>query len=168
MGLIKKYSYLRTLFVGIPFGIASLVVGINQFKNTPSSTSELENIKSKVQSFGIKSIYDKNAETNFQVFYIKLDNYDEFYTAIGKQKTLLKNTLPRRLKGNKEVTVWHKKQSRYIEQLSVGDELLIKYSSPYWVAHFFTWLGVITLVSGGIYLIRHPEDLAAGNKKPGT
>jgi hypothetical protein len=150
--------------VGIPFGITSLVVGINLFRNTPGSTSELEKIQGGIQSFGIKNIYDKEAETNFQVFYIKLDTHNEFYTAIGKQKALLKTNLPKRLKRNQVVTVWYKKQSKYIEQLSVGDKLLIEYSPPYWIAHFFTWLGVITLASGGIYLIKHPEDLT-GKKK---
>jgi hypothetical protein len=164
MGFIKKYSYLRALIIGVPFGVVCIIVGLKQFINIPESVSKLNKDKGEIISFGMKSIYDKNAETNFNVFYIDIGG-KEYYTELGKNINLLKSRLPVMLQQSKKIQVWHKKDSCYIEQLLVGNTLLIEYTPPYWIAHFFLWLGVVTLISALIYVIKHPEDLIGNGKR---
>ncbi|MFA8435135.1 MAG: hypothetical protein ACEPOZ_11515 [Marinifilaceae bacterium] len=163
MSVIKKYGYIRAIIVGIPFGIACLIVGVGQFKDIPKSINELDKSEGIIESFGIKDIYDAEIETDLNVFFIKLKN-DEYYTELGRNIEILKTHMPVKLKKTSKVTIWHKKNEKYIEQLLIDNELLIKYVPPYWIAHFFFWLGLVTTISGIVYVVKHPEDLT-GKKR---
>jgi len=44
----------------------------------------------------------------------------------------------------RQVMIWHEKDKNYIKQMMVDGHYLIKYKPPYWIAHFFFWLGLIT------------------------
>jgi len=164
MGYIKKYSYLRALFIGVPFGISCFIGGIMLFIEIPEDVSKLNMYKGEIISYGMKDIYDKEAREDFNVFYVDVQD-KEFYTELGRNIDILKRDLPILFKRSKNIIVWCEEDSFYIEQLQIGENLLIEYTPPYWMAHFFLWLGVITLASALIYVIKHPEDLTGKKKK---
>ncbi len=159
-----KSGYLKVLFVGLPFGLGCLIVGINNFINIPRTTEQLKSINGEITSFGMKDIYDKGADSVFEVFFIVINNR-EYYADLGWKIDTLQKRLPVQLKYNKFATVWHERGRKYIEQISVGENILYEYKPPYWIAHFFFWIGLITLVSGVGYLILHPEDLTGKKRK---
>jgi hypothetical protein len=164
MALIRKYSYLRALVIGVPFGIACIIVGLKQFINIPDSVAKFCLYQGEITYYGMKSIYDRDAEANFNVFYIEIED-KLYYTELGSNIDVLNSKLPAIHKKSKDAKVWYKKDSFYIEQLLIGDRLLIVYKPPYWIGHFFLWLGVVTLASALIYVIKHPEDLTGKKKK---
>ena len=165
MSHIKRYSYIRAILIGIPFGIVCVIVGVQKFFEIPKDIFELSCEEVTVSSYGMKTIYDNGADSNFNVFYIKTDD-KEYYTELGKNIDILEKELPVLLKQTNNIKVWYLDGDNYIKQLSVNNFILIEYSPPYWIAHFFLWLGIITLSAGLIYMIKHPEDLT-GKKKTG-
>ncbi len=157
MSVFKRYSYIRAIFIGIPFGIVCIIVGTQKFFEIPKDIAELYCEEIMVSSYGMKIIYDDGADSNFNVFYIKT-NDKEYYTELGKNIDILEKELPVLLRQTNIIKVWHLDGDNYIKQLSVNNFILIEYSPPYWIAHFFLWLGIITLSTGLVYVIKHPED----------
>ncbi len=159
-----KSGYLKVLFVGLPFGLGCLITGIKDFIELPKSINYLVLEEGDIQTYGVKTIYDSGAKTDFKVFYIKISE-SEYYAALKSQKEVLRKQLPHYLRETKHISLWHEKGRKYIKQISVGENILYEYKPPYWMAHFFFWIGLITLVSGVGYLILHPEDLTGKKRK---
>lgn len=160
MNIIKKYSYLRTIIIGIPFGLLSLISGINLF-GTLTKTDELKKVEGIIKSIDSKEL--KRGNRTYDLIEISLNSGDCFYS--GEYKHEIEEFFNSKQYIGKFITIWHETGKDYIKQLSVDELLLIEYKPPYWIAHFFFWLGVITLSSGLIYVIKHPEDLTGIKKK---
>ena len=159
MSIIKKYSYLRAIIIGIPFGLLSLISGINLF-GTLTKIDELKKVEGIIKNIESKEL--KRGERTYDLVEISLNSGDCFYSGEFKHKII--NYFNSNQSTGKSITIWHEKGKDYIKQLLVDNKLLIKYKPPYWIAHFFLWLGIITLTSALIYVIKHPEDLT-GRKK---
>jgi len=80
MSLGKKYSYTRALFVGIPFGIGCLVVGLNQFISIPKTDSQLIKETGIIIDYGEKQYMTEKLMPILKCFLLKL--------------TLINHTLP--------------------------------------------------------------------------
>ncbi len=141
------------LIVGIPFGLVCLIVGVSQFFKIPSSINELVINTGYITNIGEKTIYDEKADSLFEVVFIETDNKNEYYSLLKKHKSQIRNEWKDQIIVNNRVTIWHKEQRNYIEQLAIENEILIEYSPPYWIAHFFFWLGLITLITAIGYVI---------------
>ena len=159
MSIIKKYSYLRAIIIGIPFGLLSLISGIKLF-GTLTKVDELEKINGVIKNVESKEL--KRSERTYDLVEISLNNGDSFYS--GEFKHEIVDYFNSNPSSGKSITIWHEAGKDYIKQLSIDNKLLFEYDPPYWIAHFFFWLGVVTLVSALIYVIKHPEDLI-GKKK---
>ncbi|MBN1113058.1 MAG: hypothetical protein JXA53_09125 [Bacteroidales bacterium] len=162
MGFIKNYSYLRALLVGVPFGLFCLVSGINMFIDLPKNEKDLNLVSGKIVKYELK--FARKTDR----FIITLDNKKEYYSENGKDRALLVKYFAKRNLIGAEAVVWKDSDpdyNMYIEQLKVNNEMVIKFNPTFWVAHFFLWLGVITLASALIYVIKHPEDLTGKKKK---
>ncbi|MRT94144.1 hypothetical protein [Ancylomarina sp. 16SWW S1-10-2] len=180
MSFIKKYSYLRALFVGVPFGISCIIGGIRVYNETAEfedlimEEGIIYNIESKIIEEG-ERIYDFVELTladgsKYSSGEYKNDILSFFAEKPYKNKIIKYNneilSFPiKELYKNKTIKIWHEERQDNIRQLSVGEEVLIEYSAPYWMAYFFFLLGVITLVSALIYVIKHPEDYTGEKKK---
>ena len=160
MGYIKKYSYLRAFFIGIPFGIACIVGGIKTFNELPEvgELIKVEGVISKIEPRVLRE-----GERIYDFVEITLNNGKKYSS--GEYKEDILNFFEKHKALNKVVKIWHENEHDNIRQLVYGDIMLIKYKPPYWIAHFFLWLGVITLAAALIYVIKHPEDLTGKKKK---
>ncbi|MFW6247395.1 MAG: hypothetical protein ACOC22_04480 [bacterium] len=159
MSVIKKYSYLRVIIIGIPFGLLSLISGIKLF-GTLTKVNELEKVDGIIKTIESKDL--KRGERTYDLVEISLKNGDSFYS--GEFKHEIVDYFNSNPSSGKSITIWHETGKDYIKQLSIDNNLLFEYSPPYWIAHFFLWLGIVTLMSALIYVIKHPEDLF-GKKK---
>ncbi len=158
-----KSGYLKVLFVGLPFGLGCLITGINKFIEIPNNIDGLVLVEGEVSKYGLRRI--KSDDSNYEVFYIEVKQKGWYYTELKKRKKILQTELSVNLKKTNHVKIWHRKNRRNIEQVSVGERKMYEYKPPYWMAHFFFWIGLITLVSGVGYLILHPEDLTGKKRK---
>ena len=159
MGLIKKYSYLRALIIGVPFGLASLISGIKLFVDLPKF-EDLIKEEGTIYTIGSRKVQEGNR--NYDFVEIILENGNAYSSGEYKDKILYfftSNSIKK-----ETVKIWHEKGQNNIRQIVYGETLIIKYTPPYWMAHFFLWLGLITITSALIYVIKHPEDLT-GSKK---
>ncbi|MCB2195013.1 MAG: hypothetical protein KQH79_04095 [Bacteroidetes bacterium] len=156
MNTFKKSGYLRALFIGLPFGIYALYVGLSDFKDIPQKTDNLVKVSGIIVSHGTKEYYDSAVDVHREVYYFELDNGLEYYSELEKHKEFLNNINKDWI--NSGIEVWIKNQSLYIKQLKIDNKLIIKYEPPYWVAWFFTILGVVFTGLSVIYLIKYSSD----------
>ena len=164
MGYIKKYSYLRALFVGVPFGLYCFITGVNLFIDLPKSEKDLNLVSGKIVQYESKFV----AKEKIEVFVLTLDNNKVYYSENEKERVMMVGYFAKRNFIGAKAEVWKDYDpdyDMYIEQLTVNNEMVIKFNPTFWVAHFFFWLGVITLSSALIYVIKHPEDLTGKKKK---
>ncbi|WP_439183218.1 hypothetical protein [Carboxylicivirga taeanensis] len=166
MGFWQRYSYLRALFVGLPFGFGCLITGINYFIEIPRNVEGLEVVSGNVQGFGIKRIKSEVDNSSYEVFFVEVEQKGWYYTELKSKKRLLRRELAEELRTSRLVEIWHMNGQKNIEQISVGDKFLYEYEPPYWMGHVFFWIGAITLVSAIGYVVLHPEDLT-GKKRNG-
>jgi|GEM_PF-2671921 hypothetical protein len=159
MGFIKKYSYMRALIIGVPFGLISLISGIKLFGELPK-IGEL--IIEEGVIFEIEPMIIRDGERIYDFVEITLNNGKKYSS--GEYKEVILEYFKKQTSLNKNIKIWHEKGQDNIRQLVYGDTLLIEYKPPYWIAHFFLWLGVVTLTSALIYVIKHPEDLTSKKK----
>ncbi len=158
MNFIRKYSYLRALVIGFPLGVASIIIGITSYMDTSSTIDNLHQTRGKIDYKGIKIIYSTKIDADIEVFIVKVGK-NEFYTELGKYKSRMIDYFQDNNKADNYAHIWHRQEINRIEQISVDGFMLIEYSPPYWIAHFFFWLGLITLITAIGYVIKHPEDL---------
>lgn len=153
MSIIKKYSYIRAIIVGLPFGFAAMFQGISLFKELPN-VNEL--IKEEGLISKVENKIERDGERVYDFVEITLNN-KKFRS--GEYKDDILNKLDNYASYDSSVIIWHERGKYSIKQLVYGDILIVEYKPPYWIAIFFLSLGVITLLSALIYVIKHPEDL---------
>lgn len=154
MGLFKKYSYWRAIFIGIPFGIGFLVTGINQFKSIPDSIASLNFKKGEIVQHGYKN--KKIGQDSYEVYYLKLRDRSEYYSDIKTRKEKIEYkiiTLNKTIKAE----IWYDENYKIIEQLIINGEMVIEYKPPYWIAHVFFWVGLILLIAIAIGLYQSTD-----------
>jgi hypothetical protein len=156
MGVSEKYSYVWTLFKGLPFGIFSVVIGLNLFLKTPSNVNELEKITGCVEWYGEKSIYMQEIDATGSVFAMKVDS-KLFYNERNKVREKLQAKIPNAYANKREVTIWFVPQNK-IKQLSIDGDIVVSYK-PYGTAIFFICFGVLITVGAIIYAIKYKSDL---------
>jgi hypothetical protein len=154
MGIPEKYTYYWTIFSGLPFGVAAFIMGIYLFFAIPSNLNELQKIEGKINDFGTKVIYDASINAKGKVFYIKFDEYIEYYTDLAKHQELLEKYCKNNEVLNNKAIVWTEKDEDYIEQISINNEIVISYEPPYWAAWTFL-IGGIVITIGAILYLKH-------------
>ena len=137
--IFKKSGYLRVLFVGLPFGIGSLIVGLPMFKSIPNSSNELILHEGRVVDFGETKYYSEDIDFEHETFFIRISS-NKFYTDRRKEREIIENTDYRI--GDK-IKIWTKPNNLYISQLKLNDQMIMKYKPPYWIAWSFTIFGAI-------------------------
>jgi len=160
MNNIKKINFWRVVLSAIPIGLVSLIFGINYYITTPSTIEEFVVSDGIPKKFGTVTI--NSSGSTFFVYFIQLGEA-RYNTIYGKERDLLISKFPHY--GNETIQIWHKKGEFGIRQLVAGENVLIEYHPPYWIAYVFFGFGLILLVSSGFYLVRHPEDLFGGDKE---
>ncbi|MGV8830290.1 MAG: hypothetical protein ACWA6U_18435 [Breznakibacter sp.] len=159
MGIIKKYSYVRALIIGVPFGLVSLISGIKLFGELP----KLEDlIKEEGEISEIKPRIIKDGERIYDFVEITLENGTKYSS--GEYKVDILNFFEKQSSLDKNIIIWHEQGQDNIRQIVYGDILIIEYKPPYWIALFFLCLGLVTLSSALVYLIKHPEDFRKNRK----
>ena len=160
MSFIKKYSYLRAIIIGLPFGILCLIYGVRLFRTIPKNDNDLIKITGIVEKVGIEKIHRDNR--NFVLYMIQLKNKEKYYSEYIDK---LEYIFEQEDKKNVSIIIWTTEDNEFIEQLVVNDELIIEYSPPFLIAHIFFWLGLVTILSALIYIIKHPEELTGKKNK---
>ena len=165
MGLISKFSYLRALLVGIPFGIGCLIIGINGFKNSPRSTRDLVLTDCVIISWEQTEKYYDYLESTMPILNINT-THGVFYVG-GKDivEQLSKSLLIFQKQDKMIAKIYTEPDDNLIKEFEISNSTLVQFDNALVVYHIFFWLGLVTLVSGGIYLIKHPEDLMKRLKK---
>ena len=156
MGLPEKYSYLWTIFKGLPFGVGAIILGIGLFSNTPSNADDLQIVTGQVEWYGDKNIYIKEIDASGKVFAIKI-GADFFYGEKRKVETKLKAEIPVAYKNKSKITIWYV-DNKTIKQLSINDRIVVQYK-PYGTAIFFICFGVLITVGAIIYAIKYKSDI---------
>ncbi|WP_461633071.1 hypothetical protein [Labilibaculum euxinus] len=154
MNIFKKSGYLRALFVGLPFGIGSLIVGIPLFEEIPKIPDELELHSGVLNSFGETTYYDEGIDLEMNLFYVKIDT-DSYYAGRRKERELLE---PYKYEIGDSIKIWTNQNDVYIKQLIVNNQILMVYKPPYWRAWFFTLAGILFTVMSVFYLIKYNAD----------
>ena len=154
MNIFKKSGYLRALFVGLPFGIASLVGGISMFEDIPATSIDLELHKGNLIDYGDTVYYSKAVDLVRNVFFVKIKN-DNFYTDRNKEREVIESF---EYKIGDSLKVWTNLNDVYIKQLIVNDQMVMAYKPPYWMAWFFTLAGILFTVMSVFYLIKYNAD----------
>ncbi|ASB50178.1 hypothetical protein [Alkalitalea saponilacus] len=72
MSIFKKSGYLRVLFIGLPFGVASLLGGIQIVNDIPDTPKDLKLHEGKLVSYGDAVYYSKAVDLERSVFYLKV------------------------------------------------------------------------------------------------
>ncbi|MGM0582971.1 MAG: hypothetical protein ACQETL_20005 [Bacteroidota bacterium] len=161
MSIFKKTGYLRVLFVGLPFGIGALIVGIPMFKEIPKIPNDLEFHKGVLSSFGDTTYYDKEIDLEFETFYIRL-NSNTYFTDRRKEREVIES---HNYSVGDTVTVWTEPDDVYIKQLVANNQMVMNYQPPYWMAWFFTLAGIVFTTMSLFYLIKYSSDYF-GSQKP--
>jgi hypothetical protein len=156
MGLSEKYSYLWTIFKGLPFGIGSIIIGLSLFLNNPSDVNELEKVVGKIEWYGEKKIYMQEIDATGNVFAIKIAS-ELYYSERKKVWDKLKAELPIACKNNKEVIIWIVPENK-IKQLSIDGNIVVLYK-PYGTAIFFICFGVLITIGAIIYALKYKSDI---------
>ncbi|MFA9371014.1 MAG: hypothetical protein ACERIH_04840 [Labilibaculum antarcticum] len=154
MSIFKKSGYLRALFVGLPFGIASLIGGVHMFKEIPDTTKGLELHSGVLNSFGETTYYDEGIDLEMNLFYVKIDA-DSFYADRRKEREVIESF---EYKIGDSVKVWTDLNDVYIRQMDVNNQMVMAYKPPYWMAWFFTLAGILFTVMSVFYLIKYNAD----------
>lgn len=152
--LSEKYTYLWTILVGIPFGIGLLIAAINYFKTIPKEIGALGIISGRIENYEEKEFYDRDIDTHYDVFYIKIGN-QTLNTEIGEKRKILRDIIPSAYQDFSEVIVWYDKKTFSIEQIMLDGHSYIKFKPPFWKVWFFFILGMIFTGMGTIYLIKY-------------
>jgi hypothetical protein len=153
MRIFKKSSYLRIIITLIPFGIASLIGGIKQFDTIPNNIDKLEKIQGYIFSAGIGQHYIKELDNNISVYKITLKNENGYYyTELKKDIEILEY---KNLKTEDNVIIWTKIGNNSIKKIELNGEILIAYNPPYWMAWFFTLIGILFMTASIYFLVRY-------------
>lgn len=165
MGLISRYSYLRALLIGIPFGIGCLFVGIKGLLNDPKSVGDLIINECEIISWKYSEKYYDYLESTRPILNIKT-SCGNFYVCgkevierVVKSLTIFKNHNKIKAKIYTEI------DDNLIKELEMYNSKLVEFENVLIVNFIFICLGLVTLTSGLIYLIKHPEDLVGNSKK---
>lgn len=156
MGLPEKYSYLWTIFKGLPFGVGSIIIGLNLFLKTPADVKELEKVVGQIEWFGEKNIYMQEIDATGNVFAVKIAS-ELFYSEKKKVWDKLKAELPIAYKNNKEVIIWFVPPNK-IKQLSIDGKIVVPYK-PYGTAIFFICFGVLITIGAIVYALKYKSDV---------
>lgn len=160
MSIFKKSGYLRVLFVGLPFGVASLIGGVQMFNDIPEAPNELEMNKGVLSSFGVTTYYDAGIDLKRELFFVKL-NDNEYYTDRRKEREVIENY---NYGIGDSITVWTEPDGVYIKQLTANNQMVMSYQPPYWMAWFFTIAGVVFTTMSLFYLIKYSSDFFGETK----
>ena len=160
MSIFKKTGYLRVLFVGLPFGIGALIVGIPMFNKIPETPNDLEVHNGVLSSFGDTTYYSEAVDLEREVYFIKVDN-KVFYTDRDKEREVIEN---HPYSVGDSIMVWTKPNNVYIKQLTANNKMVMNYQPPYWMVWFFTLAGIVFTVMSLFYLIKYSSDYF-GEKK---
>ncbi len=160
MNIFKKTGYLRVLFVGLPFGIGALIVGIPMFNKIPERPNDLEVHNGVLSLFGDTIYYSEAVDLEREVYFIKVDN-KVFYTDRRKEREVIESYS---YTVGDSVTIWTEPDGVYIKQLIVNNQMVMNYQPPYWMAWFFTLAGIVFAAMSLFYLIKYSSDYF-GEKK---
>lgn len=160
MSIFRKSGYLRVLFVGLPFGIGALIVGIPMFNEIPETPNDLEVHKGLLSSFGDTTYYSQAVDLERSLFYVKFDD-KAYYTDSRKEREIVENY---NYSIGDTIKVWTKPNGVYIKQLTANNQMVLNYQPPYWMAWFFTLAGAILIAMSLFYLIKYSSDYF-GEKK---
>lgn len=161
MGLPEKYSYLWTIFKGLPFGIGSIIIGISLLLNTPSDVDDLQKVEGKIEWHGVKSMYLKKLDVTGDVYTVKIGS-KYFYHSMNKIREILENEIPAAFKNNDNVVIWFDENNK-IEQLSINGKIVVSYK-PHGTAIFFICFGVLITIGAIIYAIKYKSDIGFKKK----
>jgi hypothetical protein len=150
----EKYTYIWTILSGIPFGIGMLVGAFVTFNSISKTTNELVSNSGQIMEYANKEVYHKGIDAIISVYEIKL-NTGIYQADIGKRIKLLEQYIPSAFKTKKCVTIWTEKGSSSIEQLAIGNQIVLPYKPPYWQAWTFLIIGIVFTGMGTIYLIKY-------------
>ena len=154
MNIFKKSGYLRVLFVGLPFGIGALIVGIPLFEEIPKNPDELELHSGVLNSFGETTYYDEGIDLDRTLFYVEI-NSKMYYTDRRKERVIIESY---KYRIGDSIKVWTNLNDVYVKQLIVNNQMLMVYKPPYWRAWFFTLAGILFTVMSVFYLIKYNAD----------
>lgn len=160
MNIFKKSGYLRVLFVGLPFGVASLIGGMQMFNEIPDAPEELEMHTGTLTSFGDTTYYDAGIDLDRGLFFVRF-NSNAYYTDRRKERELIESY---NYSIGDTVTVWTESNGVYIKQLTVNNHMVMSYQPPYWMAWFFTLIGIVFTAMSFFYLIKYSADFFGENK----
>lgn len=156
MGLPEKYSYLWTIFKGLPFGVGSIIMGLSLFLKTPTDVKELEKVVGQIEWYGEKNIYMQEIDATGNVFAIKVGSV-LYYNEKNKVREKLKAEIPIAYKKNKEVIIWFVPANK-IKQLSIDGKIVVPYK-PYGTAIFFICFGVLITIGAIVYALKYKSDI---------
>jgi len=159
MSIFDRTSYLRALFVLLPFGIVFLFFGIRGLAERETDLVQYNGVINNVY-LGIR--YNENIDEYMEAIHIEIvDNESIFRTYIAKHIERLKHSIN---KGD-TVTLWTRSQNYRIVKLQRGEELLIPFNSTTWMDLFILLIGIVFTLLSVVYIIKHPEDLWGGDKE---
>ncbi|MDM8161516.1 hypothetical protein QUH73_16970 [Labilibaculum sp. K2S] len=154
MNIFKKSGYLRVLFVGLPFGVASLIGGTTMFNEIPETPKELILYEGVLTSFGETTYYEVELDLERTLFYVKI-NSEMYYADRRKERRIMESY---DYKIGDSLKVWTNLNDVYVKQLIVNNQMLMVYKPPYWRAWFFTLAGILFTVMSVFYLIKYNAD----------
>ena len=154
MNIFKKTGYLRVLFVGLPFGIGALIVGIPMFNEIPKTSNDLEKHVGVLRSFGDTIYYDEGIDLESKLFYVRLSE-NAYYTDRRKEREIIESY---KYNIGDSMEIWTKKDKVYIKQIISNNQMIMNYKPPYWQAWFFTLIGIVFTAMSIFYLIKYSSD----------
>lgn len=152
--IFAKSSYARILFVGLPFGIGCLIVGITQFGKIPDTDEKLQKHFGIIKSLGDTTYYIPKDDMTIKLYHIRI-NDTLFYADRTKKQNNIKAA---NLVVGDSIMIWTDLDDNIIEQLTLNNEMVMPYKPPYWLAWGFTLFGVFMTIGSIKVLIQDRKD----------
>jgi hypothetical protein len=89
MRAYKRSGYIRTLIIGVPFGIYALFIGVSKFQNIINDVNSFNTISGMILVHGTKEYYDQNIDVHRKVYFFRIDSIGDFCTELGKHRKYL-------------------------------------------------------------------------------
>ena len=153
----EKYTYLWTIFSGIPFGIGLLIGAYTTFISISKTSESLIKSNGLIIDYGREEVYHKGVDAIITVYSIQL-NADKFRADIGGKIKQFEQYIPEAYLNKKKITIWTEKNSTSIEQLAIDGQIILEYKPPYWQAWTFLIIGLVFTTMGSIYIVKYYKN----------